>query len=217
MHMNVDSSPVGDSGCRARAVVFDVFGTLADITQKRYPFKRLWDLAGNMPVSKEEYVKIVMTTPLSLSDAARQFCPWIEGKVVRELEDDVAIETASIRLFPEVPDVLRELKARGVKVGICSNLAAPYADPFARLLPIEPDSFSWSFEVGAIKPDLRIYEHACQQLGYSGVSVLMVGDREIEDYVGPKMAGLRAVQLRRQPLHSMVESIPTLRRLVDHL
>ena len=208
---------IADRVSPIRAVVFDVFGTLADITQKRYPFKRLWDLAGRMPVSREEFARIVMTTPLNLSGAARQFCPWVEGKILRELEDDVAIETASIRLFPESADVLRKLKDRGLKIGICSNLAIPYAESYARLLPIEPDSLSWSFEVGAIKPDPRIYEHACQQLGYFGASVLMIGDRDIEDYVGPKRVGLRAIPLRRQPLHSLVESIPTLRRLVDYL
>lgn len=85
------------------------------------------------------------------------------------------------------------------------------------LLPHEVDAFSWSFEVGALKPSQAIYDHMCKALGCHPHSVLMVGDREEEDFLGPLRAGMRAIRLRRNVFQPGTPSIPSLSPLLTQL
>jgi FMN phosphatase YigB (HAD superfamily) len=154
-----------------------------------------------------------MTAPYDLAKAAAAFCPSIRRDDLDALERDLEAEIASIRLFPDAAEVLVTLRERGIKISICSNLAIPYAEPVKRLLPIGMDALSWSFEVGAMKPDPAIYAHACGSLGCVEAEVLMVGDKELEDFSGPMRAGMHALRLRRTPGHSDAPSLPTLKAL----
>ena len=113
------------------------------------------------------------------------------------LEADLAAELASIELYPEVVDVLTILRGRGAKLTIASNLALPYAAPLLRLLPFELDTYAWSFEVGYLKPDPRIYAWTCERLGTGPRNTLMIGDTLEADYDGARAASLRAIHLNR--------------------
>jgi FMN phosphatase YigB (HAD superfamily) len=206
----------GETGAIS-AIVFDAFGTLVEITNPKRPFRRLWELASDKNLSKEDYARAVMTSPWSLVETTQRLFPLIQAKDLSAIETDLTAELESIRLFPEVEYVLRELRSRDIKFGVCSNLASPYAEPVIRLLPIAPDSVSWSFQLGAMKPDPVIYGHACRQLGCSNRSVMMVGDKEIEDYVGPISAGMSAIRLRREGMTQVSGSIRTLQGLLDRL
>jgi FMN phosphatase YigB (HAD superfamily) len=75
-----------------------------------------------------------------------------------KLELDLYAELASIKLYDDASFTLKALKNAGYKIGICSNLAAPYAVPVKLLLPFKMDFYVWSFESGAVKPYPRIFE-----------------------------------------------------------
>jgi len=136
-----------------------------------------------------------MTSSLSLRDAAREL--QVEGIDLDELEADLAVELASVRLYPEVIEMLEAVRARGFKIAIASNLAAPYAAPLLRLLPFKLDVYAWSFEVGYLKPDPRIYRWTCHRLGIEPEQALMVGDTFVADYEGARGAGMHALYLDR--------------------
>ena len=89
------------------------------------------------------------------------------------------------------------LRDRGLKLALCSNLAEPYAAPILAQLGTPLDCYAWSFDVGAIKPDPRIYAYVLQQLGCAAEEVLFVGDSVEADLAGPTQVGMQALLLEQ--------------------
>lgn len=181
-----------------RAVLFDVYGTLVRIGERRAPFRALltrMEAAGRARQAGD--AAAIMSRRLDLAGAAALLGADLSAPELAALERDLQTELASVRLFSDAPAVLQALAARGLKFGLCSNLAAPYAAPVLGLLP-PLDAYAWSFEVGAIKPEPAIYAHACRQLDCEPGQVLMVGDTPEADLHGPRRFGMRSLLLRRE-------------------
>jgi len=200
------------------AVVFDVYGTLVEIGDKRAPFRRLLRIGEQQgrPASVLDAATL-MSAPLNLHAAAAHLSIELDPDQLRELEADLRSEIASIRLFPDTVPTLQALRARGIKLGLCSNLAADYAAPIVKLLPIQLDAYTWSFEAGAIKPDPAIYAHACAALGCAPERVLMVGDTPAADVDGPRAIGMQSILLDRRRRHAGADTLPALAALLDRL
>jgi HAD superfamily hydrolase (TIGR01509 family) len=110
--------------------------------------------------------------------------------VGRELYDRVMDPAAWIP-YPDTAPTLRALRERGVKIGIVSNVPRDLSDVFASHgLGGLVDAFVHSFQVGAEKPDPRIFLAACERLGTRPEATLMVGDHAVADG-GATAAGLR--------------------------
>ncbi|WP_208456373.1 HAD family hydrolase, partial [Burkholderia vietnamiensis] len=93
---------------------------------------------------------------------------------------------------------------------------APYAEPLLSLLPFEPDACAWSFEVGYLKPDPRIFEWVCERLNVAACEAVMVGDTFADDYAGALASGLNALHLdRRERSHQKTTAV--VRTLYDVL
>lgn len=182
------------------AILFDVYGTLAEIGQKRAPFHQLLQIGRQQgrPVTARD-ATLLMSTPLGLQEAARQLGIRLTPEQSALLAQGLGDEIASIRLFPDTAPTLAALRARGIRFGLCSNLAMDYAAPIMHLLPLQPDAITWSFDVGAVKPDPAIYARACAALGYAPGRVLMVGDTPAADVDGPRACGMQAILLARRP------------------
>jgi 2-haloacid dehalogenase len=69
--------------------------------------------------------------------------------------------------FPEVPGVLRQLKAKGLKTAILSNGTPEILDSAVKNAGIDGllDTVLSVEEVGVYKPDPRVYQLAVDQLG----------------------------------------------------
>ena len=174
-----------------KAIVLDAYGTLCEIKDKRGPFAKLARLSPDRAKARE----LLMTRPLSLREAATEL--HAEGVDLDALEADLHAELASISLFPEVTAALEAVREQGLKLAIASNLAQPYAEPVLRLLPFPLDAYAWSFEVGALKPDPRIFRWTLEALGVEPADALMVGDTQQADYEGARAVGMRALHLDR--------------------
>ena len=93
--------------------------------------------------------------------------------------------------YADTEQTLRALRERGVKIGIVSNVPRELATIFAaHRLDGLIDAFTHSYEVGAEKPDPRIFLAACERLGADPDEALMVGDHAVADG-GSVAAGLR--------------------------
>lgn len=182
-----------------RAVVFDVFGTLVYMRERRRPFRRLIGLleARGRRGQAGDAARI-MSRDVGLAGAAALLGAELGAQELASLERDLQAELASVRLFDDTAATLHALRARGLRLGLCSNLAAPYAPPVRALLPFELDAYAWSFEVGAVKPDPAIYAHVCERLGCAPAEVLMIGDTSADDWLGPRDFGMHSRWLRRQ-------------------
>ena len=106
--------------------------------------------------------------------------------------------TRTIEAYDEVADVLAALRARDLRLVICSNWdwdlreaigEAGLTDCFDAVV-----SSAW---VGSRKPHPRIYTDTLAEAGVAASEALFIGDTWGPDVEGPTAAGIRAVYLRR--------------------
>jgi HAD superfamily hydrolase (TIGR01509 family) len=171
-----------------RAICFDAFGTLVEITDKRQPFRALLR-GGAKGISAEE----VLTKPLNLREVAACVSQELGEGGLADLERDLQAECASVRLRPGIAERWQSLRERGLGIGVCSNLALPYGPPLLAALPDRPDAVILSYEVGVVKPDPAIFRLVCDRLSLKPAEILFVGDTPSADVEGPQAIGMPAM------------------------
>src|SRR5262249_54901927 len=107
----------------------------------------------------------------------------------------------SMHVDDETLDTLRELRARGLRLGIVSNmtLRADLMRQDLDRLGIGPlvDATAFSSETGVRKPDPRMFRTALERVGAGAAESVFVGDRLLDDVLGAREAGMRTVLTRR--------------------
>jgi putative hydrolase of the HAD superfamily len=101
---------------------------------------------------------------------------------------------------PDVPGLLRGLRARGIKIGVLSNTLWPrerHERIFARDGVLDLiDGAVYSSELGMTKPHLAAFRAAMAAVGVTDPGTcVFVGDRLYDDIHGAKQAGMRAVHI----------------------
>jgi putative hydrolase of the HAD superfamily len=102
------------------------------------------------------------------------------------------------RPFPEVAEVLRGVRERGVRLVVVSNWDVSLHDVLERtgLRPLV-DAVVISAELGVAKPDPAIFRAALDRLGAVADGAVHVGDSLEHDVAGARAAGLEAVLVAR--------------------
>lgn len=79
--------------------------------------------------------------------------------------------------YPDTAEVLSTLHARGIGVGVVSNIGWDLR-PVFRAHGVDPyvDHYTLSYEHRIQKPDVRLFRAACEALGQDPAETLMVGD-----------------------------------------
>jgi FMN phosphatase YigB (HAD superfamily) len=107
--------------------------------------------------------------------------------------------------FDDTLPVLQELKARGIKIVVLSNIGIDIRGCLAQAgLTDLIDGLVLSYEVGVVKPDPEIFRLATNLLGLSAEQTLMVGDSWRDD-AGAAAIGIRTLILPRTvgPVHGL--------------
>ncbi len=100
--------------------------------------------------------------------------------------------------YDEVPAVLAALRARGLRIVICSNWDWDLREAVAESgLTAAVDAMVSSAWVGARKPHPRIFAAAVAEAGVAPERAVFVGDTWGPDVVGPLEAGMTPLYLRR--------------------
>ena len=136
------------------------------------------------------------------------------------------VDPANFVVFPEVHDVLRDLRAAGYRLVVCSNWSWHLDTLCARL------EFAQYFEqivisarVGYSKPHPGIFRHLLDGLAVSPDEVVHIGDNPIADVGGALAVGIRPVLLDRTGRDAAVEvphrivdlrELPALLKLLAH-
>ncbi|WP_339492858.1 HAD family hydrolase [Pseudomonas sp. EA_15y_Pfl2_R67] len=183
-------------------VLFDAFGTLLQIPDGRHPYRQILKEGirqGRRP--QPDDLHQILTRNLDLAGAANLFGIKISTQHLADIQRDLDADLSSIKPFEDGLLAVETLQAEGIKVGIASNLAAPYGAPVVQLYP-SIDAFGFSFSVGAMKPHAFIYRATCELLGVgieygSENTGVMIGDSPKCDRDGPCAAGIRGFLLNR--------------------
>lgn len=188
------------------AILFDAFGTVIDIEHRYYPYRMLLRL-GIRQGQKfgPEALRQLMVFNGCLMDAADLLGIRVTVGDLDAIQDALESELASCLPFQDAVEAIAMLKAEGIRIGICSNLAQAYGASVRRHFPTV-DAFAFSYEVGVMKPDPFIYHTLCQSLGVvptrdwkrgGQASVMMVGNSPRCDRDGPSVIGIPGYLLRR--------------------
>ncbi|MFN2589533.1 MAG: HAD family hydrolase [Actinomycetota bacterium] len=111
---------------------------------------------------------------------------------------DHSAYSRSITIEPDMLGVLRDLRRRGYRTALVSNVTLlprlMRQDLEAQGLAPLMDALVFSSEVRVRKPDPRIFRHALDEIGAHPSEAVFVGDRLNDDVTGARGVGMRAVQ-----------------------
>ena len=147
-----------------------------------------------------------------LSDAGRTA---IDGRPTQLATLYRAAYEGAWRAVPGAHDLLKALRARGLPIGIVTNnLVAEQRQKLdCCALGELVDVMITSEEIGATKPDPRIFHAALDRLSVSASETVMVGDVWHTDIAGALAAGIRPVWFNWRGLDSPDPSIAQVRSL----
>lgn len=196
-----------------RGVLFDLDGTLFDRNRAvaRLALDQAQALRQHLPASitPEHYAQRLVTLdargyvkkPIAYRQLIEEFGldahhPELDPE---RLTDDFFRRYAEHPYpMPDAVEVLRTLRARGLRLALVSNgrvavQSAKLASlGFSALL----DAILISEAEGLRKPDAALFRRALQTTGLAAHETIHVGDHPVNDVAGAQGAGLRAVWLR---------------------
>lgn len=181
-------------------VVFDLFGTLVQTAIGQKPYRKVLEWArknGRAPQPDDARTIMTLDVRSDMLFAAMGIDPPPE--IMASFKESLEMDIRSIQLFDDTLNTIRSLTGMGVSVAICSNLAKPYSVALDLLEGVDHIRFM-SFEIGAIKPERKIYSEIVDRTGIRKANTLFVGDSLASDYIGPKEFGFHARHLVRVAL-----------------
>jgi putative hydrolase of the HAD superfamily len=160
--------------------------------------------------------------------ALRRDCAVVLGQALPPAAQQISVDALTAALvdaivfapYPEVPEVLDELRRRGHALAVVSNWDVSLHDVLAATgLGARVAAAVTSAELGAAKPDPRPLQAALEAVGEPAEGALHVGDTVAEDVEGALAAGVRPVLVARDgppadPLPDGVAVIADLRGLL---
>jgi putative hydrolase of the HAD superfamily len=197
-----------------RAVLLDALGTLVEL-ERPWPHLVAGLRARGTAVTEVDARRAMLAEMAyyrahhdeasdrpGLGDLRRRCAEIVRGELglalpVAEVEEAM-LAALRFRPYPEVPGVLRALKARGRALVVVSNWDVSLHDVLERTgLHELLDAVVTSAEFGAAKPDPAIFAHALALAGAAPAEALHAGDSVEADVEGARAAGIAAVLVDR--------------------
>ena len=224
-----------------KAVFFDMYGTIAGFEPSRFkvqseacaPFGVTLTPEGILKGYKAADAYMARETailPLGRRTAVArdEFFGEYERLVIQGSGVDVSQERAmeiwrvvqaiphTLAPFDDVVPAMEQLRARGLTVGLVTNMDREGAEIVEGLgLSDHIDLVTTSLEAGAAKPSPVIFRAALAKAGAEAGEAMHVGDQPSSDIEGALGAGMRAVLLDRDRNHPGYTACPRIESLVD--
>ena len=124
-------------------------------------------------------------------------------------------------LYPEVKDVLSELKQRGLKIGLISTAYEEEIHFILEKADLEKTTFDIIVGVDTIKkvkPNPDIFKYAITKLDVKLEETMFVGDSVDADYKGAENAGIHALLIdRTEKKQSDLRTIKNLKEILSQI
>jgi len=140
------------------------------------------------------------------------------AKTVQSKWDHFADNT----VYPEVREVLSELKTRGMKIGLISNAYAEEINECIQKAGFGVAEFDVVVGVDAIgnmKPHPDVFKYALHKLNVQPEEAIFVGDSVEADYKGAKNVGIYALLIDRTEKQKQgdLRTIKNLKEILSHI
>lgn len=119
-------------------------------------------------------------------------CGYIDEKVANDIFNLMWLNDKS--LYDDVIDTFKEIKRKGLKIGIISDTGLSLENTLLALdLGKYIDCYTCSKEVGVMKPDPKIYKVALDKLGLNANECIYIDDydKEVEGAINLGFKGFR--------------------------
>jgi putative hydrolase of the HAD superfamily len=114
-----------------------------------------------------------------------------------------------LKLYPDVKDVLEKLSRTPLILGvITAGLAVKQAEKLVRLdlyKYLDPRAIFISEQIGISKPNIKLYQRACDHLDLEPSEVMYIGDNPVADIDPTNQLGMITVRNRRATQHGFAE------------
>ncbi len=182
-----------------KAIIFDLWNTLAYSDTKRDIIDQLFDKMGviKTPKNYKKMEESFMLKEYSVEEAMENLCR-VFGKDENIAGELVEVwKNVRINLFPDVMPALKKLRKK-YKLGLISNtqsfsLGFFYENKFFDLF----DCVCLSFDVGLLKPDKRIFQLALKNLKTKPKETIMIGDNLDDDVLAAEKLGIKGILISR--------------------
>ena len=196
-------------------VVFDLNGTLFDPAAMAEPLGH----GGEGLVEEILGDTILLAMVETLTGSYRDFSELLRAAARRRLalqgQDDrldaVVAGAKEMKPYPEAPVAIETLREAGIGAAVLTNSSTDAARSLvanAELRPLAP--IVGTDQVGAFKPDFRVYERGVEAAGRRPEAVALI-TAHAWDAIGAKRAGLRAAWVsRRERARPRIDPAPDL-------
>ena len=226
-----------------RAVLFDVYGTIAGWSPSRFQLQKQACAAFGLgdAVTPEGILKgyAIADAFMTAENAARpvrlrdqqgrdEFFAEYERLVLKGCGIDVSpnlalkifdsLNEVSYRLAPfgDVLPTLKTLRRRGLTLGLISNMNMSGADLLSDLgLASHVDFAVTSGEIGVEKPHPFTFQTALDRAGVGPNEALMVGDQPSSDIVGATNVGIAPILIDRDGNYPKYDACPRITTLEE--
>ncbi|MBI2886080.1 MAG: HAD-IA family hydrolase [Chloroflexi bacterium] len=226
-----------------RAVLFDFMGTLARFVPEQAALlvaaaasqgvrlteqdaRRGFAAAGDWWVLQVEQLPLEERGPEERKELYRGFdVRVLQGGGVHLPEEQAFLifrellrqgQGSRLALFDDVEPALQQLRARGVSLGMISNMGRELPQVLKTLgLGGYMATVVSSGEVGVSKPHPRIFRAALERAGLAPQEVLFVGDQYENDVLGARKVGITPILVDRYDLFSDLADCTRVRSLEE--
>ena len=224
-----------------RAVFFDLYFTLIryDPPQEELEANALKEFGINtdpdvfgkpMVIANEFMVQEIARRPLSKRSREEtialyaQFQRMVLKEAGIEPEEELVLAMlgkmqqfkTKLVLFDDVVPTLKDVKSRGLILGLISNVERDLTATINELgLPSWLDIVVTSLDAGFSKPQPEIFEEAMRRAGVQPSQAVYVGDQYQIDCVGAERASMKGILLDRGGYYQEITSCPRMRSLIE--
>jgi len=194
-------------------IIFDCFGTLIDTgTGSRDAVKSIlasvesdadcsefykdWKSIKKEMMKSKSFQTEKKLFELSLSDTFKKYN--IIADASKEVEPMIKSLFGERHAFPDVEDTLQMLDEAGVEYAIGSTTDTDSLQYFLEQNSLTFSHIYTSEDMKVYKPDKMFYERILELSGWDKDECLFVGDNIVDDVMGPKSIGMKAVLLDRK-------------------